>query len=183
MGSNNEQIRPSGYEVTLSSPDFDLTRECFEDIGSRMDIMTTVERSLRMARIRSKNTKPELDIRHTLYRLGYRYRLHRKDLPGVPDLTFPGRKKVLFVHGCFWHAHDGCGIAHRPESRRSFWDEKFRRNKERDKDNERLLREDGWDVHIVWECEIKNRDMLIDVLSAFLGPPKDARKTTKGRYG
>ncbi|MCH7940330.1 MAG: DNA mismatch endonuclease Vsr, partial [Candidatus Marinimicrobia bacterium] len=108
-----------------------------------MDIMTRAERSERMARIRSKNTKPELSVRHMLHRLGYRYRLHRKDLPGAPDLTFPARKKVLFVHGCFWHVHEGCKVAHRPQTRKSFWDKKFRRNKERDHNSEQMLRRDG----------------------------------------
>jgi len=135
-----------------------------------MDIMSKVERSERMSRICGKDTKPELYVRRTLHRLGYRYRLHRRDLPGAPDLVFPSRKKVIFVHGCFWHAHENCKIAHRPKTRRIFWDAKFKRNKERDRNNAKLLKKMGWDICIIWECEIKNDDLLVKRLSHFLGP-------------
>ncbi|HUZ67924.1 MAG TPA: DNA mismatch endonuclease Vsr, partial [Beijerinckiaceae bacterium] len=91
-----------------------------------MDTMTATEQSERMSRIRSKDTKPELVVRRALHALGYRYRLHRKDLPGVPDLAFPHRRKVVFIHGCFWHAHQNCKFANRPKSRERLWEEKFR---------------------------------------------------------
>jgi DNA mismatch endonuclease, patch repair protein len=120
-----------------------------------MDSMTVAERSERMARIRSKDTKPELRVRQLLHRLGYRFRLHRKDLPGSPDLVFPSRRKVIFVHGCFWHAHDACKVANRPKSRQSFWDSKFKRNRLRDIANQKALRQHGWRVYTVWECETK----------------------------
>jgi DNA mismatch endonuclease Vsr len=137
-----------------------------------MDTLTAVQRSERMALIRSKNTKPELIVRRFLHRLGYRYRLHRRDLPGAPDLVFASRRKVVFVHGCFWHSHDGCRIAHRPESRSAYWAEKFERNKARDLKNVQALQEAGWNVVTVWECETKDLSALEQRLAAFLGPPR-----------
>ena len=153
-----------------------------------MDTLTTSERSVRMASIRSKNTKPELIIRKIAHRLGYRYRLHRKGLPGSPDLVFPSRKKVVFVHGCFWHSHDGCKVANQPKSRRSYWTEKFTRNKIRDKLNERRLRKDGWGVCTIWECETRNAEKAARRLARFLGPAGTKVTTTKvttkgGRHG
>ena len=97
-----------------------------------MDTLSKAERSERMARIRSKNTKPELQVRRLLHGLGYRFRLHRRDLPGSPDVVFAARRKIVFVHGCFWHGHKNCKVANRPKSRRSFWSAKFKRNRERD---------------------------------------------------
>lgn len=144
-----------------------------------MDIMSAAERSERMARIRSKDTQPELRVRHIVHRLGYRYRLHRKDLPGVPDLTFPSRKKVIFVHGCFWHAHKGCKVANRPKTQRPFWDAKFERNKARDRANMRLLRKQGWGVCTIWECETIKANLMAKRLSQFLGPAK--KKSRAGR--
>jgi DNA mismatch endonuclease (patch repair protein) len=137
-----------------------------------MDTMTVAERSERMARIRSKDTKPELRVRHLLHRLGYRFRLHRKDLPGSPDLVFPSRRKVIFVHGCFWHAHDACKVANRPKSRQSFWDSKFDRNKSRDTANLDALKQNGWEAYTVWECETKSEAPLVLRLSTFLGPAR-----------
>ncbi len=137
-----------------------------------MDILTAAERSERMSRIRSKDTKPEMLVRRILHGMGYRFRLHRRDLPGVPDLVFPSRKMVVFVHGCFWHAHQDCIVANRPRSRRPYWDEKFRRNKERDGANEKTLKRAGWKIFIVWECETKDRDRLVGRLTKFLGPTK-----------
>jgi len=134
-----------------------------------VDTLTVAERSQRMARIRSKDTKPEMTVRRSAHRLGYRYRLHRRDLPGVPDLVFPGRRKVIFVHGCFWHAHPHCTVANLPKSRRSFWSAKFKRNVERDRANERLLKQEGWDVLVIWECETKDKTRLAERLSQWLG--------------
>lgn len=137
-----------------------------------MDIMTAAERSERMSRIRSKNTRPELMVRRALHALGYRYRLHHRDLPGVPDLTFPRRRKVVFIHGCFWHAHQDCKVANRPKSRRPFWDEKFKRNRTRDAANEQALAEDGWRICVIWECETKNMQKVLCKLRSFLGPAR-----------
>lgn len=135
-----------------------------------MDTLTQMQRSERMARIRSKDTRPELEVRRLLHSMGYRYRLHGRDLPGAPDLVFRTRRKVIFVHGCFWHAHDSCSVANRPKSRPEFWDAKFARNRERDAKHVEALRATGWDVHTVWECELKDRAALVSTLVSFLGP-------------
>lgn len=100
--------------------------------------------------------------------LGFRYRLHRKDLPGAPDLVFPGRKKVIFVHGCFWHAHKGCKVANQPKSRSSFWTNKFEGNVRRDRLNQRRLRRSGWDICTIWECETKDEAKLALRIQKFL---------------
>lgn len=144
-----------------------------------MDIMSAAERSERMARIRSKDTQPELRVRHIVHSLGYRYRLHRKDLPGMPDLTFSSKRKVIFVHGCFWHAHKGCKVANRPKTRRPFWDAKFKRNKARDRTNMRLLRKQGWGVCTIWECETRRDILIVRRLSQFLGPAKKKSRASK----
>jgi DNA mismatch endonuclease, patch repair protein len=137
-----------------------------------MDTLTPAERSERMARIRSKDTKPELRVRQLVHRLGYRFRLHRKDLPGRPDLVFSSRLKVVFVHGCFWHAHENCTVANRPKSRSDFWNAKFEYNRIRDAKNQASLERDGWRVLTVWECETKGAVKLASRLSRFLGPTK-----------
>ncbi len=136
-----------------------------------MDIMTPDERSARMARIRGRDTKPEMIVRRLVHRLGYRFRLHRRDLPGTPDLVFPGRKKVVFVHGCFWHGHDCRQGRTRPATRAEFWAEKIDRNRVRDADAQDRLARAGWAVLVVWQCELKakDRDALAARLSAFLG--------------
>lgn len=135
-----------------------------------MDFLSVADRSERMSQIRSKDTKPELRVRRVLHHGGYRYRLHNKALPGAPDIVFLGRKKVVFVHGCFWHAHEGCKVANQPKSHQSFWEAKFRNNKARDRTNEKLLLHAGWQVLIVWECETKDEDLLLERLRSFLGP-------------
>ena len=109
-----------------------------------------------MARFRSKDTKPELLVRRALHRHGKRFRLHRKDLPGRPDIVLPGLRIAVFVHGCFWHAHEGCRDARVPSSRPEFWREKFARNKERDRRAEQELQALGWQVVTIWECEAKS---------------------------
>ncbi|MER9723703.1 MULTISPECIES: very short patch repair endonuclease [unclassified Mesorhizobium] len=134
-----------------------------------MDIMSPAERSARMSLIRSTNTKPELRVRQLLYQLGYRYRLHRQDIPGRPDIVFPGRRKVVFVHGCFWHNHEGCKVGHLPHSRQDYWSAKFSRNKERDAANLEAATSQGWRALVVWECEVGNLDTLAVQLIAFLG--------------
>lgn len=105
-----------------------------------------------MARIRSKDSAPELLVRRLIHQSGFRYRLHRHDLPGRPDMVFPGRRKIIFVHGCFWHSHD-CHLAHQPGSHSEYWTPKLERNKARDKANREKLRAQGWDVLVIWECE------------------------------
>lgn len=113
-----------------------------------------------MQAVRGKDTAPEMMVRKTAHRLGYRFRLHLKDLPGKPDLVFPGKRLCLFVHGCFWHRHPGCTRSSFPETNRNFWEEKFRKNVERDKQVLAQLRELGWRVEIIWQCETKNQAAL-----------------------
>lgn len=111
-----------------------------------------------MSKITGKNTKPELIIRKTLFSEGYRYRLHRKDLPGNPDIVFPGRKKVVFINGCFWHGHN-CKKAALPETNKPFWEIKLLGNKKRDKLNIRKLKEMGWESLVIWQCKIKRSEL------------------------
>lgn len=113
-------------------------------------------RSKNMAAIRGKNTKPEMAVRRYLHAAGFRYRLHRKDLPGKPDLVLPGYKLVVFVHGCFWHRHQGCSYSTTPATRAMFWKDKFQKNMERDERNQNELLEKGWRVLIIWECGVKH---------------------------
>ena len=114
------------------------------------------QRSRNMSAIKSKNTKPEIAVRKMLHALGYRFRLHRKDLPGSPDIVLPKYKTVIFVHGCFWHRHENCKFASTPKTRKEFWENKFNSNKKRDKVNQKNLFKLGWNIVIVWECELKN---------------------------
>ena len=125
-------------------------------------------RSALMAKVRGRDTRPEMVVRRVLRTTGYRYRLHARDLPGRPDITFRGRRKAIFVHGCFWHRHEGCQKASTPNTRRAFWSEKFDRNKARDASNERYLRDAGWDILVIWECETKDHEALSARLTAFI---------------
>ena len=109
-----------------------------------------------MAAIKSKDTKPEIAVRKLLHSLGYRFRLHRKDLPGSPDIVLPKYKTVIFVHGCFWHRHEGCKYATNPKTRESFWNKKFEDNKKRDLEIKEKIKDIGWKSVIIWECEINN---------------------------
>lgn len=127
-------------------------------------------RSALMSRIGGKDTAPELVVRRLLHSLGYRFRLHRRDLPGTPDIVFPSRQKVIFVNGCFWHAH-GCSIGRPPKSRPEFWLPKLKWNRSKDTRNRRALRDLGWGVMTVWQCQTKSRDRLEARLFSFLGPP------------
>lgn len=125
-------------------------------------------RSENMARIRSRDTKPELIVRSLTHGMGFRFRLHRRDLPGSPDLVFPGRKKIVLVHGCFWHQHD-CPRGHKqPSTRREYWVPKLARNVERDSAVQAELRARGWDVLVVWECETRETDKLSRQIRKFL---------------
>lgn len=133
-----------------------------------VDTVSAEERSRIMSRIRSKDTKPEMAVRRILHRLGYRYRLHRPDLPGRPDLTFPSKKKVIFVNGCFWHNHHGCAKARIPSSNRDYWQTKLEKNRIRDSRNLILLKRGGWTPLTIWECELSDPAALTEKLTAFL---------------
>jgi DNA mismatch endonuclease, patch repair protein len=133
-----------------------------------MDTMTKSERSARMALIRSRHTKPEIALRSLVHRMGYRYRLHASDLPGRPDLVFKARRKVIFVHGCFWHLHSNCRYCRPPKSRRDYWKPKLERNSTRDKQVRQQLRRLGWRCLVVWECELKKSEILSRKIRKFL---------------
>lgn len=133
-----------------------------------MDTIGKEARSRVMSRIRGKNTVPEMVVRRIAHRLGYRFRLHRRDLPGSPDLVFPGRRKVVFVHGCYWHRHSGCRLAYTPKSNMEFWNRKFDANQARDKAAIEQLQQLGWDVLVIWECEAKALDLVASRLRTHL---------------
>ena len=121
-----------------------------------VDTLTTAQRSERMSRIRSTDTKPELALRKALHRLGFRFRLHGRGLPGKPDIVLPKYHTAIFVHGCFWHRHKGCKVASTPKSNTEFWVEKFERNVRRDAVASEQLEAAGWRVAIAWECELRS---------------------------
>ena len=136
-----------------------------------MDLLSPERRSENMRRIKSKGTKPEMAVRRLAHGMGYRFRLHRHGLPGRPDLVFPSRRKVIFVHGCFWHGHDdpACAAGRRkPKSNLDYWLPKLARNKARDAGNAAALAALGWSVMTVWECQLKRREWLTDALRDFL---------------
>lgn len=132
-----------------------------------MDTISRRRRSENMRRIRSGNTKPELVVRSLAHRMGYRFRLHRKDLPGCPDLVFPSKRKVIFVHGCFWHQHRGCIDGHTPKSNASYWSPKLTNNKKRDKKALSRLARLGWKCLVLWDCQTSDKK-LKGRLSVFL---------------
>jgi DNA mismatch endonuclease (patch repair protein) len=134
-----------------------------------------VDRNENMRRIRSKGMLPELAVRSMVHRMGFRFRLHRKDLPGKPDLVFASRRKVIFVHGCFWHAHD-CKVAHTPKSNAAYWGPKLERNRARDTRNIDALRAAGWKPLVIWECEIRSGRTLQKRIRSFLGPNAASRR-------
>ena len=127
------------------------------------------QRSRNMSAIRSKNTKPEIKVRKILHSMGYRFRLHSKDLPGSPDIVLPKYKTVIFVHGCFWHRHENCKYASTPKTRKEFWNKKFTENKKRDSEIQEKIKILDWRSVVIWECETKNienlRDKIIDVFN------------------
>ena len=133
-------------------------------------------RSALMSRVRGKDTKPEIKVRRLLHRLGYRFRLHRKDLPGSPDIVLPRLRTVVFVHGCFWHRHPGCKMASTPKTRTDFWQAKFARNVERDALYEARLREMSWTVIVVWECQTRKETDLALRLTELLGLRQSAKR-------
>jgi DNA mismatch endonuclease (patch repair protein) len=144
-----------------------------------VDRLTPVRRSWLMSRVRGKNTTPELTVRKAAHSLGLRFRLHRRDLPGTPDLVFPKWKTVIFVHGCFWHRHVGCAKASVPKTRVCYWTEKFRHNVKRDRRNQKLLRDTGWSVLTVWECEAKNPKHLAAKIAETFGLGRRSRRKAK----
>lgn len=131
------------------------------------DIFSPEKRSSIMSKIRGKNTDPEIKVRRLIFSMGYRYRLHRKDLPGCPDIVFPGRKKVIFVHGCFWHGH-GCRKSLLPETNRAIWWAKLEKNKLRDAENLDKLQNCGWESLVIWQCQLKEIQSLKLIIKNFL---------------
>ena len=133
-------------------------------MSSEVKHKVSEQRSRNMSAIKSKNTKPEIAVRKVLHSMGYRFRLHGKDLPGSPDIVLPKYKTVIFVHGCFWHRHENCKYTSTPKTRQEFWEAKFRENINRDKLNQENLSSKGWKIIIVWECEIKDKDFDLNRL-------------------
>jgi len=133
-----------------------------------MDRLTKERRSWNMSRIRGKDTSPERAVRSLLHRLGFRFRLHQRSLPGTPDIVLSRYRTAIFVHGCFWHRHKNCRFAYSPKSRRAFWTAKFRNNQQRDARSLSQLESAGWHVLIVWECELRCTDQLSKRLQAAL---------------
>ena len=137
------------------------------------DHLSPGARSEHMRRIRKTGTKPELRVRRAAHRLGYRFRLHRSDLPGTPDLVFPRLRKVVFVHGCFWHQHPGCRLARQPKSRLDYWLPKLERNRQRDLQSSAALRAIGWTVLVIWECQVPDELAAAGLLEPFLGAQRE----------
>jgi DNA mismatch endonuclease (patch repair protein) len=135
------------------------------------DVFTPDQRSAVMRRVKGKDTSPELKVRKALHRLGARFRLHRKDLPGAPDIVLPGRKLSIFVHGCFWHGHDCARGSRVPKQNRDYWLGKVGRNRERDAINRAALEAKGWRVETVWECELKDAAGFESRLRSVLDAP------------
>ncbi len=132
-----------------------------------MDTLTRERRSWNMSRIKGKDTNPELLLRSLLHQRGFRFRTHDKHLPGTPDIVLPRYKTVIFVNGCFWHRHAGCKYTYTPKSRQEFWLKKFEETIQRNKKNQKILKGDGWNVIVVWECELnKDSDNLVKITSS-----------------
>jgi DNA mismatch endonuclease, patch repair protein len=140
------------------------------------DNLTPEQRKRTMTQVHSKDTQPEMRVRRLVHSLGYRYRLHRKELPGTPDLVFPKRRKIIFVHGCFWHGHDCKAGRKRPKANEEYWSAKLARNRDRDTTNQTLLRAQGWDVLTVWECDLKRFDDLTVMIRRFLDDAEEAQQ-------
>ncbi len=130
-------------------------------MSKELFIKVSEKRSKNMSAIKSKNTKPEIAVRKLLHSMGYRFRLHRKDLPGSPDIVLPKYKTVIFVHGCFWHRHENCKYASNPKTRKEFWENKFKANVKRDKNNFKELKNLNWKVLVIWECELNYLQEII----------------------
>ena len=126
------------------------------------------QRSRNMSAIKSKNTKPEIKVRKVLHSMGYRFRLHSKDLPGSPDIVLPKYKTIIFVHGCFWHRHENCKYASTPKTRKEFWENKFRANVKRDLEIQEKIKNIGWKYVVIWECEARNIESIEEKIKRFL---------------
>lgn len=131
------------------------------------DHLTPAERTKNMRRIRSRDTKPEIAVRSCLHALGYRFRLHRRDLPGTPDIVLPRYWTTVFVHGCFWHQHQGCERATMPKSNQEYWLPKLGRNRERFEEVKKALLGQGWTVEVVWECETGSTSSIVSRINSF----------------
>lgn len=147
---------------------------------SRTDVFTALQRSAVMARVKGRDTRPELVLRRLLHGAGYRYRLHLKDLPGRPDLGFTRRRAALFVHGCFWHGHDCSRGARAPKTNAAYWSAKIGRNRARDAAVQAALAARGWTPLVVWECELKQPGAVLQRLVEALGPPRQAATSSAG---
>lgn len=148
-----------------------------------MDKVSPEQRSSNMQRIRCAGTLPEITVRRLVRQLGFgsRYRVCNQRLPGRPDLVFPKLRKIIFVHGCFWHSHFGCNLAHAPLSRREYWDLKLKRNQQRDKTNLKKLKENGWEVLVLWECQLSDESSVAGRVARFLaGKSERLRPRLKG---
>jgi DNA mismatch endonuclease (patch repair protein) len=132
------------------------------------DVFSKDKRSWIMSRVKGRDTKPETLVRSFVHRMGFRFRLYRRDLPGKPDIVLPRHNKVIFVHGCFWHGHKQCPRSKRPTTNEWFWNKKLDGNIERDKRFRRRLRRMGWEVLVVWQCETRNPEKLLEKLEGFL---------------
>jgi DNA mismatch endonuclease (patch repair protein) len=149
------------------------------------DIVDAATRSRMMSGIRGKDTAPERAVRSFIHRAGLRFRIHRKDLPGTPDITLPQHRAVVLVHGCFWHRHPGCPFAYTPASRQEFWSKKFAENVARDRRKEERLRDLGWRVFVIWECEVDNARTLARLVARIRGGRRrrPATHSAKTRFG
>ena len=141
-----------------------------------MDTLSPKERSERMSKIRSKDSTPEMKLRSLVHGMGFRYRLHVKDLPGKPDLVFPARHAIIFMHGCFWHRHGECKLARMPKSRLDFWQEKLEANRQRDLIHRQQLLELGWNILVVWECQLNDTANVARIIQEFLSTSKGRKK-------
>lgn len=146
-----------------------------------VDTVPPAVRSRMMSAVRGRDTKPELTVRRLLRDLGVGYRLHVKGLPGRPDIVMQGRRKIIEVRGCFWHRHPGCRFAYTPKSRQEFWDAKFQANVSRDRRNEIALRNSGWEVLTIWECEASDANVLRAKLAEFVRASEDLREANRKR--
>lgn len=143
-------------------------------LSNMAPLVTDPARSRIMRSVRSKDTRPEKAVRSLLHSLGYRFRLHLRNLPGTPDIVFPGRRKAVWVHGCYWHGH-GCKKGRLPKSRLEFWAPKIEANRKRDGRDQEAIHAMGWDSLVIWQCQLNARDSLAATLGKFLGPPNGRR--------
>lgn len=146
-----------------------------------IDAPPTPARSALMAMVRGKDTKPELVVRSTLHAMGFRFRLHRRDLPGSPDIVLPRLRLAILVHGCFWHRHEGCRLASMPKTRKDFWGAKFEANVRRDRRNVEAIRGLGWRAEVVWECETRSSN-LIETLANIVGHSEPKTWGERGNF-